>query len=698
VLDGRLNDPIWDGLPVLDAFRQVEPVEGAPATVRTEVRIARDDQALYFGIRCFDPNPEGIVALRMTRDAFLLRDDSVSIILSPFDDHRSGYLFQLNPNGARRDGLVEDQAFSVEWDGIWNAKARIDEQGWTLEIAIPFDTLSFDPANDVWGFNIARTVRQRNELLRWAAVDRDLSFRNLATAGELTGMAGAEHGLGLDLVLSSTTRWVEDPQGSDGQGRSYSNWDPSLDVFYRPSPRATAVLTINTDFGETEVDAQRVNLTRFPLFFREKRDFFLQDTGIFNFGGLGGAANGRPFFSRRIGRDSQGAPIDLRAGLKVTGRVGPVSFGLLDVQTAGHTDANLVETGPGGVILDNGFVGARNLAVLRTTVDVLEQSRVGFIGTYGDQTGREKTGLFGFDGVYRTSRLAGNRQLLARGWFQRSETSGVAKGQQAWGGVLAYPNDALNAHFSFAEIGRNFDPALGRVSRPAIRDYGGSLRLRRRTEGAIRFVQGKVDARLITDLSNRVETGSLRIELPGVETRAGDFASLTVRLRHEALPDDFEIVDGVVLPPADYSFAQGTFFASTSSARRLSGSVAIGGGQFFSGHRVDLTPSLGWRPSAPWLFTVFYRETRAWLPEGDFEVRVARLRAQWQPTPDFVWSTLLQWDDQTNLLGLQSRIRWIVEPGREIFLVWTQNVVEVDQDIARGQTILTGKIGWTIRF
>ena len=685
-IDGRLQDPVWELAAPLGALVQVEPSEGAPPTERTDIRLVTDGTTLFVGVRCYDAEPSEIVAQVLARDALLWQDDVIQILLSPFHDRRSGYLFQVNPNGARRDSLVEDQNQSVNWDGIWEARARIDSEGWTAELAIPFETLNFDPEVEAWGLNIQRRIRRKAEVLRWTSAQQARRFLHLLDAGELGGMTDLHQGKGLDVVPGASLRFDENPLDS---GSDRFRLDPTLDIFYKPNPRVTAVLTVNTDFGETEADAFRINLGQFPLFFPERRDFFQQDAGIFDFGGLTGAANGRPFHSRRIGLDSNGESLDLIAGAKLTGRSGPLSIGLLNVQVG---DYQL----PG-----RDHIRSKNLGVGRVTLDVFDESRVGLIVTNGDPESDANNTLIGVDSVLRTSRLFGDQQLQQRLWIQHSNSTGTKDRQLAWGTAVEYPNDAINWAAEYRELQENFNPALGRVSRPGgTRQYRGHLRLRHRPNQAssIRFLETRMSANAFTNRDDRLDTRDVDI-LVAAERRIGDRVELRYSHRFSRVDaGGFDISSGVTIPRGGYNYGGATLILSASSARRIAGRLVFSGGTFYTGTRYDVIPELSLRPNKHWLLSLALRNTVVRLPQGNFAARTASLRLLWQLNPDVSWSTLVQWSNSSDRIGIQSRVRWIIVPGREFFLVFSQDLLDIDRKVRRGQTIAIAKVGWTFRY
>ncbi|HEV2983558.1 MAG TPA: DUF5916 domain-containing protein, partial [Vicinamibacterales bacterium] len=327
-VDGRLDEDAWQQAEPIGTLVQREPLEGGEPSEATDVRILYDDRALYLGIVCRDRSPHDIVSTQLARDADLDVDDRITIVLDTFFDHRNGFFFQVNPAGARADGQVSNNAetLSRDWDGIWNAVARITDEGWTVEIEIPFKTLRFRPGQTVWGLNVERQIKRWQELDRWTAARQNIWISNLAEAGRLEGLDGLVQGQGLDV-----RPYVSGFAGSDSRGMAGGG-----DLFKNITPNVNAAITVNTDFAETEVDLQQVNLTRFPLFFPEKRAFFLEGAGIFDVAGLAHTTDLVPFFSRRVGLlESLAVPI--RVGAKLTGHQSDYNVGVLDVETGGFS-------------------------------------------------------------------------------------------------------------------------------------------------------------------------------------------------------------------------------------------------------------------------------------------------------------------------------------------------------------------------
>ena len=690
VLDGLLDDPVWQLAEPVGGFTQVQPDEGAPPTQRTEVRFLTDSEYLYVAFRGWDSDPSAIVANRLERDDLFFFNDNFSLILDTFHDHRNGYFFQVNPLGGRRDGTFEGMAFDNDWDGIWDAAARIDDEGWSAEIRIPYQTLSFRKGANVWGLNMVRRIRRRTEEDRWADPTLERRPIDVSRAGVLTGVGIARQGLGLEIVPSLALQTIDDPPESDHRNKV----TPTLDVFYKVLPSLTASLTVNNDFATAAVDEERVNLTRFALLFPEKRAFFQQDSGIFNFGGLEGE-NGIPFFSRRIGLDDDADNIDLLAGLKLTGRVGPYNLGFLDVQAESHGD-----------------VRSRNLSVARVSRNVLDESTVGFIATNGDPLSDDSNSLVGTDFNFRSNNVVANRVVSGHAWMQRSFTEGESGGQFAYGALIQYPNDAVNWTLRFKEIQRNFDPALGFVNRRGIRQYDADYRLRWRPETVVRTVDTRISGRLVTDTDDRVESSRLALRPLAVSDIVGDYLELQYRHYYERLAEPFQILEDVVIPVGRYHFDEGALLLDTSQNRQIHVFLHLRYGTFYNGWRLGYHPRIEWRPSGHFMLGLDYEENRIELDarsvaaDGSlgplrktrFQTRVARVKLNLAFTPDLSWNTYVQYNDVTDSIGIQSRLNWIIVPGRDLLLVFNQGLDTGDDKVRWGRTDSVVRLSWTFRF
>lgn len=680
-IDGVVEEGEWDQAAVIDDFTQVDPDEGAAPTERTEVRLLYDADNLYVLFRCFDSDPQGILARELQRDADLAGSDRVSFVIDTFHDGRNGFFFETNPAGARRDALVEKQRnLRFDWDGVWYVKAGVDDQGWVAEFRIPFKTLSFDPTSSTWGFNASRFIRRKNENIRWAAPTRDRRLISLSEAGELRGLAGLQQGLGLDVKPSLVLR-------NRSEGTSFQrnlDLEPSLDIFYKPSPFLTAAITLNTDFAETEVDERRVNLTRFPLFFPEKRAFFLQDAGIFDFANI--RRSPLPFFSRRIGIGPDGQERDILAGLKLTGRYEGLNFGLLDVQMD-----------------DDPELGRKNLAVGRFTLNVLDESTVGAIFTNGDPNTTGDNSLVGADFNYRNSKDFGDAVVTGGAWFEQTFSRGASivgdgSDETAFGARFAYESDRWRASLNLEQIGANINPALGFVRRRGVRQIFTNFRRRWRYDAQIKRFDIEARGFLTTDLSGDVESIDVTLPQLTLETLAGDQLQAALELQREVLTAPFEISDGVTIPVGDYRWARLRTRISTTPGRPLSLTGELRAGGFFTGSRFDTIFAASWRPSANLFASVEFERNDVNLAQGDFVVKIARARLNVSFSPDLTWSNFVQYDNVSDTLGINSRIKWIVTPGSEVFFVVNQGFDVEDGAFRSLSTEISAKVGWTFRF
>lgn len=682
VLDGVLDEAVWALAPVIDAFTQVEPVAGAEPSQRTEVRLLYDEDFLYVGVDCFDDDPGAIIAQEMQRDAGLDSGDNFSFVIDTFNDQRNGYFFETNPLGARLDGVIDQgRDIRFDWDGIWFAEATVDDRGWHVEFSIPFKTVSFDPGSTGWGFNAQRFIRRTNEEIRWAAISSSRTVAALAEAGIIEGLTGMRQGIGLDAkpFVTATT---------SGDGSRYAQTttiEPGVDIFWKPDPSLTFVATINTDFAETDVDDRQINLTRFPLFFPEKRDFFLQDAGIFRFGGLGRTP--LPYFSRRIGIGSDGQELEILAGLKVTGRLDGFNYGVMDVQMKHDNE-----------------LGDKNLSVMRGLWNVGSESTLGFIATNGAPLSTGDNSLAGVDYNYRNSTDFGADTLRANLWLQASVSSGDAvigehEGGIAWGTRLEYESDDLDWSLIAEQTGESFNPALGFVARHDIREYLARARQRWRPIGSVwRKIDLSVSLNTVTDLSNVIESQSAQFPRLSFVNDAGDGIDLDISVNREQLFEGFEIFDGVVIGPGDYWWASGGAGVFTSGGRPLSVSGSVRAGEFYDGRRNDYVVGGTWRPVANFRLSANYTINSVRLPAGDFTTRLARLQMNMAFSTSVSWNNTIQYDNVSDSVGLNSRIRWELRPGDEVFFVLNQGFDAEDGRFRTLSTALTFKLGLTFRY
>ena len=687
-LDGRLDESLWARAPVSDRFLQQEPVEGQQPTERTEVRVAYDADNLYIGATLHDSDPDGILGYQRQRDQDLSSDDRFMLILDTFLDGRTAYYFETNPAGLMGDGLVRSTGFGAvakAWDGIWEARTARGGFGWSAEIRIPFRTLNFDESSDSWGINFQRTVRRKNEELVWSGHRRNQGLLRPIHAGRLTGVREVTQGLGLEAVPYGAATWND----TAGEPRETLP-GAGIDVNYSVTPNLRAAVTVNTDFAEAEVDRRRVNLTRFPLFYPEQRDFFLENASIFEFAPLN-AVN--PYFSRRIGLD-EGQVIPIEYGARLAGQAGAYELGFLQVRT-GAADGRPAE----------------QFTVGRVKRNFLAQSSIGFI--YTRRSTAASDGLptpvdrhtAGVDLDLFTSTFLGNKNLQMQAFYvmhtdpERGGVHGTAD-RASRGFRINYPNDVWQAHLSYREFGDDWDPAAGFVQRRGIRRANPVVTFAPRPDwfASVRNLEFRAYHEHLSDLHNRLLTRETGLTLLGVVYDSGDRFDLRKNFRFEQLDELFEIHEGVVLPAGRYSFDDWELNVETASHRRLSGGASVTVGQFWSGNRSAVELTLTARPLPGVTAATEWEHEDVDLVEGRFKTNLIRLLGSWHASPWVALDGNLQYDTVTSVAGLYMRLRWILRPGSDFYFVYTENWQSTENRFVTLSRGVTTKINYTHRF
>lgn len=659
VLDGVLSDGIWEAATVISDMHQFQPADHAPPSERSEFYLAYNEDYLYVGARLYDSNPGGIQARQLIQGQGLGADDSFEFILDTFNNGRTGYHFQVNPNGIRREGVYDSpNNLNRDWQGIWRVATNIDQEGWTAEVAIPFTTLNFDPDSEEWGFTIARTIARKQEEIAWSSFNRNI---NPTTTGLITGIRNIQQGVGLDIIPSVATAYTENYV----TGVDDDRFDPSLNVFYKFTPNLTGALTFNTDFSATEADNRQVNLTRFSLFFPEKRDFFLQDVDIFSFGGRSGGGgggfnqnvNGIPFYSRRIGLSRTGQPIDIDAGAKLTGRVGVWNVGALAVQQG-----------------DFGTLDGQQVFVGRASANVLSESNVGVIFTDGDPTSERDNSLAGVDFRYQNTRFSDRYTLRGNAFYQQSDTEGLTGDDKAYGVSinLGTEGNGPRGMLGYEYFGEDFYPGLGFANRTGVEsiNFGGGYR---------RFFQDHPLWRVYNlfgryEYTRTLDTGELQSETLfmrpfNLSTHFGTEIGFGFARNREGLEEDFEIRQGNVIPRGKYSFTDYQVEFRLSDQYQFSPDFQYRWGDYWNGERTSYDVGFDWRPNRHFNLDMGYEFQEISLPGGDFEVKLFSANINYAFNARWSWVNLIQYDNFSNSVGINSRLRWNPQAGEDLFIV-----------------------------
>lgn len=678
-IDGLLNEPIWSTAPPIGDLIQRQPETGQPPTERTVITLLRDADNLYVGVYAYDSEPQRVIGTQMARDVSLSADDRIEVLLDTFRDQRSAFYFATNPSGALVDGLAfANGQLNTEWDAIWQVRTSRTNQGWIAEFAIPFKSLSFPADRNVWGFNIARNIYRKLEDNRWSGARLETQFLQVSEAGEITNLGGLTQGIGLDLRPFLAGRWLHLGNGEDDVNRK-----PGLDLFYNVTPSLKLTATFNTDFGETEVDARQINLSRFSLLFPEKRSFFLEGAGVFNFASTGPETPGGipstgadifPFFSRQIGLLS-GHEIPIHAGVKLTGTIGRTDIGVLNVRTGEFLDT------PQGVppaVGKNFFVG-------RIKRNLFRQSYVGALFTDGHPATGQDGRTYGVDARLATSRLFGKSQnFVVNAYGVRSDNSARSGKDWSYGVSALYPNDKFVAQIAFREIQDNFRPALGFVQRDNVRllRAGASYNPRPRFLNIQQMFHDVFYTQFTRLDNNLVESWDLYIALLDWHLRSGDsvHAVFDINPTYERLFESFEIAPGVRLLPGEYRFTRHRGVVTTAAKRRLTGSLNLAWGNYWSGQAEQVSAAVGFKLPPRLTMTLSTNQTFARLPEGHFITRIATSNINYAVSPTLSFTNLIQYDNRSHNLGWQSRMRWTLRPGNDLFVAFNQGWVQVEDD------------------
>ena len=660
-IDGLLDETAWRDAPMASGFRQQEPFEGEPATEITEVRVLFDDATLYVGVMARDGSPEEVIARILQRDKLMemdfegkpefTGDDAVVIILDPFHDHRNAVALGTNPNGAEFDALITDEGreFNVDWRGVWEVAARRTPEGWSAEFAIPFRSLRFPEASDEpWGFNVYRVIRRKNEQVLWSSWSRsNEGFTRVSRAGHIHGLTDLPRaGLNLEVkpyVLGGSTQELDSFDRLDTD----AELDVGLDAKYELRPGLLLDATLNTDFAQVEVDDQQVNLTRFSLFFPEKRDFFLENGGIFEMGWRG-TFEPPPFllfFSRRIGISEDG-PIPVLGGLRLTGRAGGQTVGVLNVVT------------------DDAFGEPReNHAVARVKRDVGGSSYVGAMVTDRRSVGNwNSTG--GVDWSFWPTSA-----LNVQGFAAVTATSGAGGDGAAYRLGVDYQTDRFGIRAGHLGIGPDATADLGFITRTDVQRSDAFVRLTPRPKVlGLRKLDLFWRNQLITTFGGALQDWESGVAF-APEWNTGDSFGFFLFRGFNRLDEPFDIGGDVTVPAGDYGANQIGWFANTSRNRPIRLNSMAFFQSYFDGHIRTITNDVTASPTANIALTVGFTNNSVDVPAGAFTANLARLRLGYAFSTKLVADALMQYNERDDELSISVRINFIHRPGSDLFIV-----------------------------
>jgi hypothetical protein len=670
VIDGRLDDPVWAEAPLIDHFVQLEPREGEPATQPTEVRIGYDQNNLYFAVRCFDSEPDRIIASTRQRDGGVGYDDNIRIVLDTFHDQANGFFFTVNPLGARVDGLLrnngEEENFS--WDGLWYAATARDAQGWTAEIAIPFKTLRFpNTPSQVWGFNVERFVSRTKEDSFWTPMRRSYGYyvrTEIRYFGELRGLEGITPGGRYQVTPYGLVRG-DAPQRAD---HTTVKGNAGGDVKVNITSDLTADVTVRTDFAEVESDQQQINLSRVKLYYPEKRPFFLEGSNLFYFGDRAEPYDPGEqfsfFFSRQIGLAQNGVvPIPVIGGAKLSGKVDGWSVGVLTL-TTGDTGYN--------------YLGRRfeepetNFSVFRVKRDLYPGSTIGVIGLNKQVVGGDRgTSPYGYD---RGAGVDWNLQLghhfSTFGYLARTATPGIDGRDGIASADLLYQGRYLRARSVYTDVGENFNPEMGFITRTGIRKSQTDLVWILTPDYRwIHKLYLNVDLKhIVNTVHDNVETQVAKYEANMVAaSRAG--IALIYYDNYEVLFEPLDIYRKVIIPPGHYRFSNFFTGIGTDYSRRVAATFWYDTGEYYSGHRLHTLVSVATKPADGVVMLTQWDRENVRLPVGRFKTDLVTENVAWSLSTRLSTRAILQWNRNDNFQG-NLLIDWTYRPESDVYLVY----------------------------
>jgi hypothetical protein len=653
-----MDEPVWATADSITDFRQRDPVEGAPATERTVIKVLRDQDALVIGVRAYDREPAKIRASQLRRDADLSSDDNITILIDSFHDHRNAFLFQTNANGAMWDGQkVGWQDVNADWNGIWDVKASRDDQGWTAVLRIPFQTLRFtSSSNAVFGINVRRFIRRKNEEDLWRAWRRSEGLDQLLPEGHLVGLQGASRGRDIELfpyVLADARQGIADTLGNRMTGPGVDG-KAGIDGKLAVTPTLTADFSLNTDFAQVEIDSQVINLTRLPTFFPEKREFFLESSGIFDFGSTQQA---QLFYSRTIGLTDSGQVVPMYGGARLYGRAGPWTIGLLDARTGGIAEANN--------------------AVVRVKHDVLDRSYIGAMATA--VTGPSVHGTASAGGVDGEFPLViGSQNIVPSFWVAGTQTPDTAGIRKAWRLGLDFPNDLFDNYVSIEQVDSGFAPTLGFIDRSGVWFTRGHIDFMPRPHFlGLRQLDLQLPAWSIYANENGFLTHGRDWQTAWIEWRPlggtfqnGDRFEVNFQRQMDAPTEVFTIVRGVNILPGRYWWSRTELQYITSFERPVSVFSLVSFGQFYDGKSTVTALDLIWRSGGHFILGAGESRTEAWISAGHFVALQATGRLQYAFTTRADLLGFLQVDNVLHRLDTNIRFHWIPIIGDDVYVVW----------------------------
>ena len=676
-IDGKLNEQCWNDAVGIENFTQREQNEGEPATEKTMVKVVYNKNAIYFGIWCFDNEPEKISAQKMSRDFSWRSDDNFEIIISTFNDDRNGYLFVTNPNGAKADVLIGDEGreFNKDWNGIWDVATEKTKDGWFIEMKIPFSTFKFKKnRSQFWGINFERNVRRKKEQLMWQGWSRLYEIETISQSGKLVGIQDIEQETKIEIkpyVLSGY-------ELSDGNGKNNTKIGGEINLDITPTLKLN--FSANTDFAQVESDRKQINLTRFSIYYPEKRQFFLEGNNYYKTN----VDRTRLFYSRRIGIDDE-TQVDILGGMRLFGKLNKTNIGFMSIQTN-----------------EKDSIPTTNYSVIKVKQDIFRQSSISGIVTQKyskDYYNR----VYGTDFTYSTSEFFKNKNLRIGGSFAISKTKksktndDLNKNNLTYNIFLNYPNDIVEFDMEFTTVQSNFNPELGYKSRDNYQMFATELQFNPRFKN-MRFFRNLVFKPIdinyyISDKTKKTESVFYEWRPFGFVTKSGEFFEFNIQHEIDNPTEDFELFENDTIPADEYWNNRFEMILSTFRGRKISTFIIGSVGEFYTGHRqkIGLYPSFNINKHLN--ISLDWEKNYIKLPEHSFTTDEVGGTITYAFNPKLQTGLFAQWNNETENILVNYRINWIPKIGSYFYFVINQEFNTTD-GITLERTTILGKLIW----
>jgi len=676
-LDGKLNEDCWLQAIPIENFTQREQNEGEPATEKTQVAVVYNTNEIYFAIWCFDSEPDKISAQQMARDFNWGSDDNVEIMLSTFNDNRNGYLFATNPNGAMADVWVADEGkdWNKDWNGVWDVAVDINEKGWFIEMVIPYSTLKFTKDSDqVWGINFERNIRRKKEQLLWQGWSRLYDVERISQGGKLTGISNIKQGTKIEIKPYMLGGLEFEDGSTDNSGKI--GGEVNIDI----TPTLKLNFSANTDFAQVESDRKQINLTRYSLYYPEKRQFFLEGKNYYDMN----VGNNRLFYSRRIGIDQE-TEVPLLGGVRFFGKLNKTNIGVMSIQTNSKDS-----------------IPTTNYSVINVKQDIFKQSTVGIIATqkYSDK-GYNR--VYGTNFTYSTSELFGEKNLIVGGTVALSETNifgdneNLNKNNFSYDLFLHYPNDITEFDAGFTTVQKEFNPEMGFANRTDYQMLYTELQFNPRFKSMPAFrnlILKPIDINyFINDQTKDLETVAYEWRPFGFVSKSGESMELNIMHLYDNPVEDFELIDSIFIPAGGYWDHRFEIQFNSFRGRKIAAQTEINIGEFYTGHRqrFELYTFINLNRHLNVGFD--WQRSYIQLPEKSFITDELGGRIDYAFNPKLQTSLFAQWNNEDDDILVNYRINWIPKIGSFFYFVINQKY-NTDNGISLERTTIIGKLIW----